>query len=46
MGWAFAPEQGYGGGWNLMDWDRESRRPSMERGDCIDRLLSLRRRSP
>lgn len=23
MGWAFAPEQGYGGGWNLMDWDRE-----------------------
>ncbi len=23
MGWAFAPEQGYGSGWNLLDWDRE-----------------------
>lgn len=23
MGWAFAPEQGYGAGWNVLDWDRE-----------------------
>ncbi len=23
MGWAFAPEQGYGGGWTSFDWDRE-----------------------
>lgn len=23
MGWAFAPEQGYGGGWSSFDWDRE-----------------------
>jgi len=23
MGWAFAPEQGYGFGWDLFDWDRE-----------------------
>lgn len=23
MGWSFAPEQGYGAGWNLLDWDRE-----------------------
>jgi uncharacterized membrane protein len=23
MGWAFAPEQGYGSGWNFLDWDRE-----------------------
>lgn len=23
MGWAFAPEQGYGSGWNPLDWDRE-----------------------
>lgn len=23
MGWAFAPEQGYGSGWNVLDWDRE-----------------------
>jgi uncharacterized membrane protein len=23
MGWAFAPEQGYGSGWNVMDWGRE-----------------------
>ena len=23
MGWAFAPEQGYGTGWNILDWDRE-----------------------
>ncbi len=23
MGWAFAPEQGYGSGWDLLQWDRE-----------------------
>lgn len=23
MGWAFAPEQGYGTGWSLFDWNRE-----------------------
>lgn len=23
MGWAFAPQQGYGEGWNILDWDRE-----------------------
>lgn len=23
MGWAFAPERGYGSGWNLLDWGRE-----------------------
>ncbi len=23
MGWAFAPEQGYGSGWSLFDWERE-----------------------
>jgi uncharacterized membrane protein len=23
MGWAFAPEQGYGIGWDLFDWERE-----------------------
>ncbi len=23
MGWAFAPEQGYGSGWDLLDWNRE-----------------------
>lgn len=23
MGWAFAPQQGYGSGWDFLDWDRE-----------------------
>ncbi len=23
MGWSFAPEQGYGAGWNILDWGRE-----------------------
>jgi uncharacterized membrane protein len=23
MGWSFAPEQGYGGGWNPLDWGRD-----------------------
>lgn len=23
MGWAFAPEQGYGGSWNILQWSRE-----------------------
>lgn len=23
MGWSFAPAQGFGSGWNIMDWDRE-----------------------
>jgi uncharacterized membrane protein len=23
MGWSFAPEQGFGNGWNILDWDRE-----------------------
>ncbi len=23
MGWSFAPEQGYGSGWNPLDWSRE-----------------------
>jgi hypothetical protein len=23
MGWAFAPQQGYAGSWNVLDWGRE-----------------------
>lgn len=23
MGWSFSPQQGYGAGWNILDWDRE-----------------------
>jgi uncharacterized membrane protein len=23
MGWSFAPQQGYGSGWNILDWGRE-----------------------
>ena len=23
MGWSFAPEQGFGSGWNILDWGRE-----------------------